>query len=1099
MTDHAWDPRTVPVQFIKDTATAVSVLNGTLREATDVAVDTETVVKRDADGNMIKGIDLDLDGPGTWRVTSIAAKFATPDGPRYEAWVLDMREISAPALQRVFQGVTPWGWNANFDRGVLKRDGLHVRYWNDAMLFDAVLKQGAYYATGMSAWYTSLDDAGRRWLDHHGIEGKADTRYSYDEDTPLTAEQIQYAADDAIITLFTAEVLVAEAEKVGLLEACYRATNAQPFIHSMKLNGLPFDTTTYQAVIDRATAMQDAAAERVAVLTTGRELLSTLERWAGQTGHLSTEILDASHQAAAENGTDQSLETGLHLLHDPEVFGRFIAAMREAADGAVASIATTLGIEPTEELFSEESDTYYQLPFAIEDAGAIRRWIKKVAPQFVTEYVEATGSRSKGLTAANDMVDVYEKMKEQPADVSQEVAQVAVYLRARLRYSAILEQYEGATGPATLRPDWNLGSGPQVKEYLNRFAEDAVKTYFKQADGVYRLLQTADSVDNKVLKLIGGPLCKAILDYREHNKMVTTYGDELVGHVRAETGRIHASYSQELTGTARLASFKPNAQNLSPEAKPHICLVRKSPDGSLVTRDPEGRMRVFVAADLSQAELRFIAHMAQDENMLAAFRSGEDLHERTASLMFSVDLKSLKVYGNLPLREIGTDVKGLEKYIASSPDMPGKDLYKQLRSKAKAVSFGYAYGLKGASLAQQLTVQGVLTTKEEADELLAQFDIAYPQVAAWMAVRVKFIDDISAGLKDMSVPSGVDFENSWRLHRLYYRVNSAHKALTTKLDRKATPREVAERMLSDQDLTARQVAAGHDPENTIEWAAAWENVREQQSAQIAWALGHYGSAMLSEDGTPWSFESRNSVNRRRLFQIGTEAWTKSMVALVARSRRKYARDLTAAWVAQYNAEIKARHDELVEAGSRPGAPKYIQLTKKDPRTQREVTLTAKELEKALPEKEQRIAFVQFILQAYESLSDPAAAREMLFRSAMADCVRALGNQYRNHPIQSGVADAVLVAYHRIDVELGERFPNAQGIQSVHDSIVIECDLADAKAVREIVVRHMEAALSEMCPTVPCVADGDVQLSLADKSIVSDEELDELVTRYALAA
>lgn len=1086
-----WDPRAVPVAFITDAHTGRRELDGILSSAAAVAVDTETVILRDADGNIVKR-DLDVDGPGPWRVMSIAARFDTAAGPQYRAWVLDMASINASALQSAFTGVTPWGWNANFDRAVLGRGGLQVRNWRDAMLFEAVLRQGAISGADDHVWYSSLERAVQRFLGLKGIEGKSDVRLNYDETTPLTPEEQRYAADDAITTLFVGEILERQAVEQGLIEVCNRTCRAQAFVHSMKVNGLPFDASTYQKVIDRHKDAANAAAEKVAVLTTGQHVLRTLVGWAKATGIL----------PEAELNDETLVEVGLPLLHDPAVFDRFLQALREQRTQLTAKMAAALGVgEPVDDLFAE--GVHYNLPFDPDDETKIRRWLSKAAPQFVAEFLAAAGSTTRGLTKANDLMEVYAGLQVERSDVPVELRQVAVHLEAHARYSKILEQYAGSQGAATLVPDWNLGSQDQVKDNLNRFAEAGVQAYMASTVGAARLLEKADSVDNKALKLIGGPLTVALLNWREHDKMVSTYGDELVKLVHPRTGRVHASYTQELTGTGRLASYKPNAQNLSPQAKPHITLARRQPDGRLVSR-VEGQMRVLVCADLSQAELRFLAHMAQDENMLAAFRSGEDLHTRTATLMFGVDLKALKADGDKTVRELAATIAGLERYVAADPDQLGKVLYKALRGKAKAVSFGYAYGLKGASLAQQLTVQGVPTTKEEADELLALFDRAYPQVAAWMAARVKFINDLSASLKDLATPSGVDFEASWKLHKLYYRASQTQKALGSKLGYTPTPREIAEALVSHEELTARLASGEPAQDSGPAWDAKVEQVRTQQTEQVAWALGHFGSAILNDDGTPWSFESRNLAGRRRLFQISTADWTLAMASIVSRSRKPFAKKLTNEWVDAYNGERTAAWEAACAAAQEAGRvaprkPALLALTKVDPRTKRETVLTEAELKKVLDTKELRISFVQFVLNAYDQLPNPAAARDMLFRHAMADRVRALGNQYRNHPIQSGVADAVLDAFGGIWDEIGEKFPTANPIQSVHDSIVLECDLQEARAVRELVVRHMEGSLSAMCPTVPCVADGDVQLSLYDDTIIPDAELDELVERYALAA
>lgn len=1087
MHDSTRDPSAVPVTFITDVEQARAEL-GALRDAAMVAADTETVIRRDDDGNIIK-VDLDVDGPGPWRVTSFAARFQTPEGVRYQAWVLDMAHVDAPPLSEAIADVTLWGWNANFDRGVFTRGGVPSSQWSDAMLWDAVLKQGAYYGVGERPWYTSLSAATTRWLGWDPMDGKDDTRLSYDETTPLTDEQIRYAALDAIATLFVAEDLVQAAEDQGLKDVCERTCRAQPFVHAMKVTGLPFDADGYQTEIDNAQAKVDAASEQIAVLTTGQDLLLPLVQWAQSTGI--TPGLDVTPEG------QELADLGLPLLHDEDTFKRFLDELRRQSSEAAARIGTLLGIDAVDDLFADGKR--YELPFGIDDPAAIRRWINKSAPQFVAQFVAQSGSTSRGLVKAHNMHDVYEQMAQEPADVSPTLAKVASELAAYTRNQDIVSRYQDVVGPVKLRPSWNINSGEQVKDHLNRFAQDRVLEYTEKAVGNPRLLAQADSVDNKVLKLIGGPLCAALLEFRKHEKTVTTYGEELVKAVHPRTGRVHASYTQELTGTARLASSAPNAQNLSPLAKPYIGEVSRA-DGQLTTRNPSGKLRVLVYADLSQAELRFLAHMAQDERMLEAFRSGEDLHERTASLMFKVDLKALKANGDKTVRSVESFLPGVGQYASADPDLLCSDLYAQLRHKAKAVSFGYAYGLKGASLAMQLTTQGVPTTKQEADLLLKQFDEAYPQVAAWMQARVSFVQELSNRLKDQSQPSGVDFEASWTLHKTYFRANSARKVLAGKLQRQPTPREIAEHLVPDDELRARLGTADTpNGELTVD-PDLWETTRSRQAEQVAWALGHYGSAILAEDGTPWSFESRNLTNRRRLFQIGTRDWTLSMVSLVARSRRKYAQGLTAAWVKAYNDEQDAIAQAAIDAGNRPAKVKHVSLTKTDPRTKRTVPLLPKELEKAMPSQEIRISFVNFVLEAYRSLQNPNAARDYLFRHAMADCVRALSNQYRNHPIQSGVADAVLEAFARIHVDLVDQFPHASPIQSVHDSIAIECDLADALDVKDMLVRHMEGSLSEMCTTVPCIADGAVLLNLDEKhSELSEDEVRTYVAQYDLAA
>lgn len=1088
-----WDLRAVPVVFCTDTAHALAEMRAALPSAARVAVDTETVVIRDADGNIVKR-DLDVDGPGPWRVMSVAARFDTPQGSVYRAWVLDMAHVDPVQLNEPFDGIRPDGWNAPFDRTVLLRAGLNVRHWQDAMIKEAVLRQGAYYAAGERPWYLTLDTAAQTYLGFAPMAGKSDTRLGYDMTTPLTDEQIRYAADDATVTLWVAEELDERLAKAGLTQTAERSCRAQNFVKAMKVNGFPFAGDDYRAVVAEHQAKADAAAERIAVMTGGLDVLRTLVRWGIRTGAVTG---DGADPARVDTDAEYVIETGLPLLHDAATMATFLEDVADQRARALASLAEVLDAgEPVDDLFSEQKR--YDLPFNPDDETTIRRWINKNAKQFVAEFLASVGSTTRGLTKEHDLAQVYARMREQPGDVTEQLAQAAVYLEAYARYGKILADYGQARGVVRLRPTWNLGSVDQVRDALNTYAQDAVLAYTQATEGSARLLGKADSINATALKLIGGPLAAALLDYREHEKMVSTYGDGLLQFIHPRTGRVHASYAQELTATGRLASSSPNAQNLSPEAKPFITAARRLPDGTLAPAHEGGPIRVLVTADLSQAELRFLANIAEDENMLAAFRSGEDLHVRTASLMFGLDLKALAANGSKTLAEMAPAMPGLDEHARANPQLPCKDLYKQLRQKAKAVSFGYAYGLGAASLATSLTVQGVPTTVEQAQDLLRKFDEAYPQVAAWMGARRAFIEGLAEAMCDQSKPSGVDFEASWQLHRLYSRAWSSKKALQAALERTPTPREIAEHMVPDAVLQARLTERGLTMQ-TPEWDAAWEEIRTGQAEQVQWALGHFGSAMLTPDGPAWSFESRNSNGRRRIFQVGTADWVMSMVACVARSRRTYARNLTKAWETAHNEQVMKAYEEEVAAGRRRARPKLVHLTKEDPRSGRSVPLTFKELEKAMEDRALRESFVSFVLSQYDQLPNAALARDYLFRHAMADQIKGMANRYRNHPIQSGVGDAVLEAFYRIDEECHERFPTALAIQSVHDSITLECDLTDAKAVKEMLVRHMEAALQEMCPHVPAKADGKILISLDESTELSDEDVDRLLGELAQAA
>ena len=175
-----------------------------------------------------------------------------------------------------------------------------------------------------------------------------------------------------------------------------------------------------------------------------------------------------------------------------------------------------------------------------------------------------------------------------------------------------------------------------------------------------------------------------ILDFRALSKLITTYIAALPSYI-AEDGKIHTTYNQTVTATGRLSSSNPNLQNL-PIRSERGRFIREAviPD--------EGCL--FLSADYSQIELRLMAHFSQDEHMLAAFRSGQDIHAATAA----------KIYG-LPIEQIT----------------------KEQRRKAKTANFGIIYGISAFGLAQQLDC-----SRTEAKQLIDDYFAAFPRVIQYI-------------------------------------------------------------------------------------------------------------------------------------------------------------------------------------------------------------------------------------------------------------------------------------------------------------------------------------------------------------------------------
>jgi DNA polymerase-1 len=199
--------------------------------------------------------------------------------------------------------------------------------------------------------------------------------------------------------------------------------------------------------------------------------------------------------------------------------------------------------------------------------------------------------------------------------------------------------------------------------------------------------KTGYSTDEEVLVQLAKehPLPEKILTLRQYMKLKSTYVDALPALADPETGRVHTSLNQTVAATGRLSSTEPNLQNIP---------VRTE-DGRRIRRAficPEGTK--LLAADYSQIELRILAHLAEDEALIAAFRDGDDIHRRTAAHVFGLD-------------------EGLV-----TPDM---------RRFAKTINFGIIYGMGAYSLAQDLGV-----SQREAKETIERYFATYAGVRAWI-------------------------------------------------------------------------------------------------------------------------------------------------------------------------------------------------------------------------------------------------------------------------------------------------------------------------------------------------------------------------------
>jgi DNA polymerase-1 len=181
------------------------------------------------------------------------------------------------------------------------------------------------------------------------------------------------------------------------------------------------------------------------------------------------------------------------------------------------------------------------------------------------------------------------------------------------------------------------------------------------------------------------PLPKLILEYRSLSKLKSTYTDSLAQQINSTTQRVHTSYQQAVTVTGRLSSIQPNLQNIPIRT----AQGRKIRQAFIA---PNGYR--LLAADYSQIELRIMAHISEDEKLLAAFRNNEDIHKATAAEVFEVAIEEVS--------------------------------FEQRRS-AKAVNFGLIYGMQAFGLAKQLGI-----SRQQAQTYIDKYFARYPGVKNYM-------------------------------------------------------------------------------------------------------------------------------------------------------------------------------------------------------------------------------------------------------------------------------------------------------------------------------------------------------------------------------
>ena len=236
--------------------------------------------------------------------------------------------------------------------------------------------------------------------------------------------------------------------------------------------------------------------------------------------------------------------------------------------------------------------------------------------------------------------------------------------------------------------EFNLSSAKQVGEILFdklKIVEKAKKTKTGQYVTSEEVLESLSSKH---------PIVKKILEYRGIKKLLSTYVEALPEMINAKTGKIHTSYNQTVTATGRLSSSNPNLQNIP---------IRDEMGKEIRRAFIPDEGHVFFSADYSQIELRIMAHLSGDENMVNAFNAGEDIHTATSAKIYGVEIS---------------------------------EVTKDMRRNAKTANFGIIYGISAFGLSERLGI-----SRTEAKTLIEGYFKTYPQVQEYISNSINKAKD----------------------------------------------------------------------------------------------------------------------------------------------------------------------------------------------------------------------------------------------------------------------------------------------------------------------------------------------------------------------
>lgn len=341
------------------------------------------------------------------------------------------------------------------------------------------------------------------------------------------------------------------------------------------------------------------------------------------------------------------------------------------------SIETLIGKKGKNQLTLREVDLVAQTDYAAEDADVTFQLYELFAPQLAKENLEELF-----YNIEMPLMKVLAKIELTGVKLDEKwLAQESIDLENDLRIleSKIFE----LSGE-----EFNMNSPKQLGEILfdkMQLDPKAKKTKTGQYATSEDVLQKLSSKHE---------IITSILEYRTLQKLKSTYVDALPGQIDKKDNRVHTTFAQTVAATGRLASVNPNLQNI-----PIRTLRGQQIRGAFIS----GEGKKIISADYSQIELRLIAEISGEQNMIKAFQNGEDIHVSTAAKLF---------------------------------DIPLEEVTKTQRSQAKTVNFGIIYGQGAFALAEQTGL-----SRSEAKKMIDAYYENYPRLKEYMAEQVKKAQD----------------------------------------------------------------------------------------------------------------------------------------------------------------------------------------------------------------------------------------------------------------------------------------------------------------------------------------------------------------------